>query len=296
MIVMSNGSYGAVPAAVAALLLGGCGGPAGASDGGTSTVAAFYPLGWVAEQVGGERVDVALLTSPGVEPHDLELTPEQVVQVADAGVVVTERGFQPAVDDAVAQEVDGTVVDAADEVDLVATAGGETDPHFWHDPVRMAQLARAVGAAYADIDPEGARTYEAATADVVARLRQLDADYRAALRGCTTTTVVTSHDAFGYLAERYGLTVLPIAGLDAGAEPTPERLAELSDLVRAEGVTTVFTEPLVSPDAGETLASEAGLRVDTLDPIEGVTDETADDDYLSLMRANLAALVEANGC
>jgi len=236
------------------------------------------------------------LHTGGGEQRDVELTPEQVLQVADARAVATERGFQPAVDDAVAQEVDGTVVDAADEVDLVATAGGETDPHFWHDPVRMAQLARAVGAAYADIDSEGARTYEAATAGVVARLRQLDADYRAALRGCTTTTVVTSHDAFGYLAERYGLTVLPIAGLDAGAEPTPERLAELSDLVRAEGVTTVFTEPLVSPDASETLASEAGLRVDTLDPIEGVTDETADDDYLSLMRANLAALVEANGC
>lgn len=293
---MSNRWYAAGLPVAAVLLLGGCGGPAGASDGGTSTVAAFYPLGWVAEQVGGDRVDVALLTSPGVEPHDLELTPEQVVQLADAGVVVTERGFQPAVDDAVAQEFDGTLVDAAAEVDLIATAGGETDPHFWHDPVRMAQLARAVGAAYADNDPDGAEAYQAATADVVARLRRLDADYRAALRDCTTTTVVTSHDAFGYLAERYGLTVLPIAGLDAGAEPSPERLAELSDLVRGEGVTTVFTEPLVSPDVAETLASEAGLRVDTLDPIEGLSDETADEDYLSLMRANLAALVEANGC
>jgi len=295
MIVMSNRRYAVGLAAVAALALGGCGGAAGAS-GGTSTVAAFYPLGWVAEQVGGDRVDVALLTSPGVEPHDLELTPEQVVQLAEAGVVVTERGFQPAVDDAVAQEFDGTLVDAAAEVDLVPTAGGETDPHFWHDPARMAELARAVGAAYADNDPDGAEAYQAATADVVAELRQLDADYRAALRDCTTTTVVTSHDAFGYLTERYGLTVLPIAGLDAGAEPTPERLAELSDLVRGEGVTTVFTEPLVSPDVAETLASESGLRVDTLDPIEGLTDETADEHYLSLMRANLAALVEANGC
>jgi zinc transport system substrate-binding protein len=272
------------------LLLTGCAADDEASGNGasTDTAAAFYPLGWLAEQLGG---DVELLTSPGVEPHDLELSPQQVAQVADADVVLLLGGFQPAVDEAVEQQAGGEVVDVAEVVDLVAD-----DPHFWQDPMRMAAAARAIGDAYLETDPDQADDIEKATDRLVADLKQLDTEFRQGLADCRTTTVVTSHDAFGYLGESYGLELLPIAGLDPGADPSPQRLAELADLVRDRGVTTIFTETLVSPAVAETLADEAGVSVATLDPIEGLTDETADEDYLSLMRANLSALQEANGC
>ena len=276
--------------AATSLLLTGCAAdeePSG-EESSTDTAAAFYPLGWLAERVGG---DVRLLTSPGVEPHDLELSPQQVAQVADADVVLLLGGFQPAVDDAVQQQAAGEVVDVAEVVDLV-----DGDPHFWQDPMRMAAAARAVGDAYLETNPDQADDLQTATDELVADLERLDAEYRKGLADCRTTTVVTSHDAFGYLGESYGLELLPIAGIDPSAEPSPERLAELADLVDERGVTTIFTETLVSPAVAETLADEAGVSVATLDPIEGLTDETADEDYLSLMRANLAALQEANGC
>jgi zinc transport system substrate-binding protein len=278
-----------VALAATTLLLTGCAADdESAGNESTDTAAAFYPLGWLAERVGG---DVQLLTSPGVEPHDLELSPQQVAQVADADVVLVLGGFQPAVDDAVEQQAAGEVVDVAEVVDLVAD-----DPHFWQDPMRMAAAARAVGDAYRDITPDQADGIEKATDRLVADLERLDTEFREGLADCRTTTVVTSHDAFGYLGESYDLELLPIAGLDPSADPSPQRLAELADLVRDRGITTIFTETLVSPAVAETLADEAGVSVATLDPIEGLTDETADEDYLSLMRANLAALQEANGC
>ena len=286
----------ALPAALPAALTGCGSSQDGAGEPGIATVAAFYPLGWVAQRVGGDHVSVELLTGPGVEPHDVELSPQQVAQVADAEMLVVERGFQPAVDDVVEQEADVRVVDAADVVRLVPDAEGGTDPHFWLDPTRMAGFARAVAAGYAEVDPTHAASYRRAADVLAAELRRLDRDYTERLTGCRTDTLVTGHDAFGYLAERYGMTVLPITGVDPGSEPSPERLAELTGLVRTHDVTTVFTETLVSPAVAATLADEAGVEVATLDPIEGLTDATAGEDYLSLMRSNLDTLARANGC
>lgn len=283
------------------LAFAGCGSsdsPDSTDGSAATTVAAFYPLAWVAEQVGADRVEVELLTTPGVEPHDLELSPGQIVAVSDAEVVVLQRGFQPAVDDAVDQGAQGTVVDAAEIVELLPAPEGETgsDPHFWLDPMRMATMAERMAAVYAEADSADADAYAAASDDLVAELERLDADYRDGLADCRTQTVVTSHDAFGYLADRYHLDMLPIAGIDPANEPSPEQLAELVDVVRDKEVTTIFAETLVSPTVAETLADETGLEVATLDPIEGLSDQTTGEDYLSLMRANLAALVRANGC
>jgi len=160
----------------------------------------------------------------------------------------------------------------------------------------MATLAGAVAGSFAEADPVRAESYRRRADLLVGQLKRLDRDYRKALTGCRTDVVVTSHDAFGYLAERYGLTLLPITGIDPGSEPSTQRLAELADLVRRADVTTVFTEALASPAIAQALADEAGVAVATLDPIEGLTDETADEDYLSLMRSNLDALTQANGC
>lgn len=172
---------------------------------------------------------------------------------------------------------------------------GELDPHFWLDPLRLADAGDAIAERLGELDPEAAETFEANAADLRSDLEALDAEFTDGLASCERDLVVVNHDAFGYLT-KYGLEFASIVGLTPDAEPTPAALAELQTLVADEGITTVFAERLASPQAAESLASDTGLTTEVLDPIEGLTDQTADEDYLSLMRTNLATLTAANGC
>jgi zinc transport system substrate-binding protein len=258
-------------------------------------VAAFYPLAWAAEEVGGRRVSVANLTPPGTEPHDLELTPDQRDAIEDADVVlVLGEGFQPAVEDAAAARDAGTV-------ELLRRLGirDTDDPHVWLDPELMARIVDETARALSAADPRGARRYAANAAAVTEQLAALDARYTTGLADCQRRLVVTAHAAFGYLAAAYGLRQEGVAGLAPDAEPNPARLAKLADLVEREGVTTVFTEELVSPDLARTLAREAGgVAVAVLNPLEGLTAKElrAGDDYVTVMDRNLARLRAALGC
>ena len=267
------------------------------SDDGLSVVASFYPLQYVTERIVGDEADVQTLTSPGTEPHDAELSVSQTAEVVDADLVVYLSGFQPSVDDAVEQAEGGEVVDAADVARLLPAAGGdELDPHFWVDPSRLASVAGAVADALSEADPAKADSYAANAAELEKDLLDLDDEISSGLTDCARRTVVASHDAFGYWGERYDLEMYSIAGLSPDSEPSPEHVAELQDLIRAEGITTVFSETLASPKMAQTLSSDLGLSTAVLDPIEGLGDDTADEDYLSLMRQNLAALQQANEC
>jgi zinc transport system substrate-binding protein len=282
----------------------GEGSDSAAAGGRTEVVGAFYPMAWLAERVGGNDVTVSTLTKPGTEPHDLELTPRQVVDVGRAKYVVYVKGIQPAVDDAVEQHAKDHALDAAGVVKtLPATAAepgeeGHTtsyDPHIWLDPSRLATVATTLGDRLAAIDPGHAADYRANATSVAAELTVLDREFRDGLKACARKTIVTSHAAFGYPADRYGLTQIPIAGIDPQSEPSPKRLAELTGEVRANKASTIFTETLVSPKVAQTLATEAGVRTATLDPVEGVAEGTRDD-YLSIMRRNLATLRTALDC
>ena len=282
---------------LAALLLAvpltGCAASA-ADDGRLQVTAGFYPLAWVSERVGGEHVDVTGLTDPGVEPHDIEPTFARTVALARADLVVVEHGLQPAIDEAVAQNAEGRVLDVTDVVQL-REEDGETDPHFWLDPLLLADAADAVAADLAELDPPNAASYAANATALRADLEALDGEFVSGLAECERHVVVSSHDAFGYWG-RYGIEVAPVAGLTPDAEPTPAGLARLQQLIREEGITTVFSERLASPKLTDALARDLGLRTEVLDPVEGPTSEDADENYLSLMRENLTALEEANGC
>jgi zinc transport system substrate-binding protein len=281
---------------------------------GLQVVAAFYPLQFVAQRVAGDHADVVALTKPGSEPHDLELSPVQTATVTSADLVVYERGLQVAVDSAV-EQADGVPTveagsvaglepishDGHDDADHDAPGGeepsdlGDLDPHFWQDPLKVAKVADAVADALARADPEHADDFRANAATLDAELTALDRDYAAGLSGCVRDTVVVSHNAFGYLG-RYGLFIEPISGLSPDAEPTPADLARLQQLIEEDGITTVFGERLVSQKTAQSLADDLDVATEILDPIEGLSPETAEDDYLSLMGANLAALREANQC
>jgi zinc transport system substrate-binding protein len=297
----------AVPTALAlACALGGCGSAAGSGDG-AEVVTSIYPLQYVVERIVGDRVEVANLTQPGQESHDFELGIEQTAMLAEADTVVYLPGFQPAVDEAVAQQEPGHVIEATDHVELRPLDDhahdeeeghaheGDHDPHFWLDPTRLAEVATAVEGSLAELHPEHAEEFADNLRGLTDDLTSLDDEYRTGLADCERNEVVVGHDAFGYL-EKYGLELHPVAGLSPGAEPSPARLAELAEVIEETGVTTVFSEVLASPEMAETIADELGLRTAALDPIEGLAEETADEDYVSLMRRNLAALEEANGC
>jgi zinc transport system substrate-binding protein len=275
--------------------LAGCAEDAG--SGRPQVVASFYPLQYVAERIVGDHAEVTNLTKPGVEPHDLELSPRQTADLAGADVVLHEEGLQPAVDEAVRNDRPAHVVDAAAVVELQSAEGDHgRDPHFWLDPTLLAEVGRAFTKAISEADSAHADAYRAANEKLQADLQALDAQFRAGLAECRSRALVVSHDAFGYLGRRYDLEVHPIAGLSPDAEPSPRHLAELSDLISTDKITTVFSERQASPKLADTLASDLGISTAVLDPIEGLTSSDESEDYLSLMRDNLAAIKKAGGC
>ena len=274
-------------------------------------VAAFYPLQFVAQRVAGDRVTVTSLTQPGAEPHDLELTPRQVASLTTASLVIYEKGFQPAVDEAVVQSENPQVIETTTVVPLLPLAspdgdldhgGGAKDdhsaldPHVWLDPTAVSRIARAVEQRLSTIDPDHAADYGRNADTLVKELDDLDQTFRSGLAHCVRTEFMTTHAAFGYLAERYHLTQIGISGLSPDSEPSPARIAEVQRVARDYGITTVFSETLASPAVAQAVAGDLGLATDVLDPIEGITSQSRGQDYLSVMSANLAALRKAGEC
>jgi zinc transport system substrate-binding protein len=273
-------------AGAAALAAAGCGGSA---DPGASLVAAFHPLAYAMRQVAPAGSEVADLTPPGAEPHDLELSARDVERLRDAELVVyAGGGFQPAVEDAVRSR-DGRSLDVLGEVELLDGDRSEPDPHVWLDPLRYGQIARSIAAALGR--PKAADAF-------AGRLDRLDGELARGLARCQRREIVTSHAAFAYLADRYDLEQVPLVGVSPEAEPDARDIDRLVDEVRRTGATTVFFEPLVSSRLAETVAREAGVSTAVLDPLEGLTPEQEDGgaDYFDVMRQNLAALRAALGC
>jgi zinc transport system substrate-binding protein len=266
-----------------ALVTAGCAGSS-AHSGRTVVVASFYPLAFVAQEVAGPSVDVHNLTPTGSEPHDIELRPRDVALIQDADVVLyLSHGFQPAVERAVA-EARGKRVDA-----LAGARVVDDNPHVWLDPVRFAGVVRRIARALG----------HPTRGDALARrVLALDAEYRRGLAHCTRHEFVTTHEAFGYLAARYGLQQVAITGIDPESEPNARRLRDLAALVRRDHIPTVFFERLVSPKIAQTLAREAGVGTAVLDPIEGLTpaEQRKGENYFTLMRRNLSNLRTALEC
>lgn len=295
------------------------------NDGKLNVTASFYPMQYLAEEIGGDHVSVDTLTKPGVEPHDLELSPKQTASLGESDFILYLKGIQPAVDDAIGQSGVKNTVDAAELTKLEKHGtgvghdhghGGEehadeeehgheeehegegeagADPHIWLDPVKYAEVAEGVGKAMEKADPDHAATYKKNTEALVKKLDGLNTKFEDGLKNTKTKTFITTHSAFGYLAERYGLDQEGIAGIDPESDPSPARIKELQDIAKKDGVSTVFFETLASDKTAKTLANDAGLKTDVLDPLEGITDKSKGDDYIGVMESNLAALQKALG-
>jgi zinc transport system substrate-binding protein len=272
-------------------------GPSGASgDGRPQVVASFYPLAFVAEYVAGDRAAVTNLTPPGAEAHDIEPTSSQVIAISEADLVLyLGGGFQPAIEE-LASDSGEAALDVAEGQELLPPHDGEQqsfDPHIWLDPTRLIPVARSTGDRLAAVAPDDARGFRARADDLAGDLTRLDREFEEGLSDCAGRDFVTSHEAFGYLADRYALEQIGIAGLDPEAEPSPQRIAEVTDFVEEHDVTTIFFEALVSPEVAETIAEETGATTAQLDPLESPPEVG---DYFEAMRGNLDALREALRC
>ena len=275
---------------VGASLLGagaGCRGSGpSSSHGKEKVVAAFYPLAFAAKEIGDGNVDVINLTPAGAEPHDLEVSPRDVADVRTADLVLLlGHGFQPQLEDAAGGGK--KVLKLLDTPGLNRFPNG--DPHVWLDPLRYALIVKRIGTAL----------HASAQAErLVTRLRAVDLEYRRGLAHCARREIVTSHEAFAYLGQRYGLRQIAITGLSPEAEPAPQDLRNVVELVRRTHATTIFFETLVSSRIAETVARETGAKTAVLNPIEGLKpgEEQRGEDYVSIMRSNLAHLRAALGC
>lgn len=282
-----------------ALVASACGGSPSSDDG--AVVATVYPFSFLAGAIGGDDHQVELLVGSGAEPHDVELTSDQVALIKQAQLVFyAGGGFQPAVEAALQGSEVGVDVLAEMQgrgIVLRALDGdehGDLDPHLWLDPILMLEAASVIEDAFSSIDPDGAGRYAQRSSDLADELALLHGFYSEGLdEDCERRQIVVSHGAFGYLADAYGLEQVSISGLSPDAEPTPRRLAEIANLIEEQGVTTVFYERLVSPRVAEALADEAGVDAEVLDPIEGPPE---DGDYFDAMEQNLLALKGALGC
>jgi zinc transport system substrate-binding protein len=265
---------------------------------------AFYPLSFLAQRLAGEGAVLDELTAAGAEPHDLELTPRQVAGLQEADLVLHLAGFQPSVDRAVQQQATGAAFDVSTvtplepgyvplEEGVPEPAEQGLDPHVWLAPLRYAAIADAVADRMAEIRPAQAARFRARAAQLRGKLTELDEQYRTGLSTCDRRQLVTSHNAFGYLASAYDLEQVPIAGFTPDAEPSPHRLAEVAEYAEANEVTTVYFEELVDPSVAAALAREVGAEPAALSPLE-VAPQSGD--YFTGMRANLTALRQGLGC
>ena len=283
-----------------------------AAPGVTKVSVAFYPLEYAATKAGGDKVNVTNLTLPGQEPHDLELTPQQITSLEEADLVVYLKGFQPAVDKAVEQSGAKNKLDLSQAIQLRPAAAdhdhdseagetedhdhGTTDPHFWLDPTLEAKAVNAIADELSKIDAQNKSTYETNAKNVTNDLTALDEEYTSGLKNCQVKTIITTHAAFGYLTERYGLEQIGISGLSPNEQPSPARIAKVQEEAKEHGVTTIFFETLTSDEVAKAIAGDLALKTAVLDPIEGITTESAGQDYPSVMKANLDAIKQANGC
>jgi zinc transport system substrate-binding protein len=288
------------------VFLSGCSASTSTPTQGVQVTASFYPLAAIAEKVGGTGATVVTLTPAGVEPHDYEPTPKDIVNIQTSDIFLTNGGIDAwsrTLDSASAMHVHMqnlidfyTLEEEPAHEDEHETWDG--DPHIWLDPVLTQEMTEHIRDAFIKADPMLTRLYTTNADTLIRELQKIDAEYANGLATCQNRTIVVSHNAFGYLGRRYGIDILPISGLSPEEEPSAKTLAELSRIIKEKNITSVFFETLASPKLAQTLAKETGAMTRTLNPIEGLTTEEQanNEDFLSLMRQNLQNLRTAMSC
>jgi zinc transport system substrate-binding protein len=284
----------ALLAALLAISATACSDDGGADDGRLQVTAAFFPIEEVVRNVGDDIVDLAALVPPGSEAHEYEPTPKQLAELESADVVFYLAGFQPNLENAILGLPDSVEkVDLLDGITLLPD-----DPHVWLAPSNMRTMAATVAMTLERLDPANGEAYEANATRFTAALTSLDESFVAGLAECDTDVLVTGHEAFGYLADAYGLQQVAIAGISPGEEPSAQTLEDVAAIAEANDVTTIFFEENLPDDLARTVADEIGVRTAVLSTLETLSGDEADSGatYVSVMETNLTTLRESLGC
>lgn len=262
-----------------------------------NVVASFYPLYEFSQKVAGDRAEVIRVIPEDTEPHEYEPTPRQIEEIYRADLFIF-NGFGL---DPWAERLQKDLESKGIHVLPMASKMGLTsndDPHFWLDPVLAGHEVELIRDALIAIDPDGRQTYQANAAAALKELQVLDRDFKMGLQSCPTREIVVSHDAYSYLAQRYNLTLFPIAGISPEEEPSPRQLADLVQTVQQKNIKVIFFETLASPRLAETLSRETGAELLVLNPLEGRTaaEVQSGATYFSLMQKNLNEIRMALQC
>lgn len=313
----------AMTALVSAAMLSGCTraaapNPAAKADAMESkkmlkVMASFYPMYDFAAKIGGDKAEVITLVPSGTEPHDWEPAAADIRNLEEADLFIySGAGMEHWVDDVLAS------LDNKDLISVEASKGvalrdghshsheeeegagepeeeGQYDPHVWLSPLNAEKEMDNIKNAYIKADPDNRDYYEANYELYASRFADLNQKFKDTLSSLQNKDIVVSHEAFGYLCDAYGLNQVGIEGLSPDSEPSPAKMAEIIDFVRANHVRVIFFEELVSPKVAETIAKETSSSVQVLNPLEGLSDEELESgaDYFSVMEENLKQLEAA---
>lgn len=266
-------------------------------------IASFYPMYYFATQIAGDKADITNITPSGAEPHDYEPTAQEIVRIEQSNLLILNGGNLEAWGNKIKEELtSSTIVVLAGEnlVSKQLVEDGQTiqDPHVWLSPPLAKQQVENINEGFIKVDPSNTPYYETKAKLLEDKLDALDTEYAKGLAFCTRTDFVTSHAAFGYLADRYHLNQIAIAGVSPEQEPSTQKLTDITNFVKTKGIKYIFFESLVSPKLSETIANETGAQTMILDPIEGISEDDirAGKNYFTQMEMNLKNLELALQC
>ena len=275
------------------------------SSGVLRIVTSFYPLGYIASSIAGDRADVEILTPPGAEPHDFEPTLRDIASLGTADMFLYNgAGFEPWI----SKWSTGSFVRPRVVFDMIAelqkkgvepiSHNGVVDPHVWLDPRFLNEEVTLVRDALIVLDPAFSDTYTERAAQLSAKLLGLDTHIKEGLSVCDLHEIVVSHNAFSYFARAYGFSTIAISGISPDEEPSSKVLSEIISTVRAKKLPTVFFESTVNPKLSEVIAREAGVSTSVLSTLESLSSNEVQsgEDYITLMEKNLTQLHTALLC
>lgn len=264
----------------------------------------FYPLYYFASVIGGDKVNVVNITPAGAEPHDYEPSSQDIIQIMNSKVLFLNGLVEPW-----GQKMQNNLLGKSTRVVTIGSdlmtqtildekGDNSLDPHVWLSPVLAKQIVAKITLELSSTDPINKQYYQENGSNLQVQLNQLDQEYRTSLQNCQTKDIVTSHAAFGYLANTYGLKQISIAGLSPDAEPSLKQLAQITNFAKSNQVKYIFFESLVSPKLANTLAQEVGAQTLVLNPLEGLSqaDLLAGKTYFTEMKNNLQNLRTALQC
>mgnify|MGYP001573711782 CR=1 FL=1 len=271
-----------------------------------NVISTFYPLHDITKKIGGDKIEAGVIVPAGVEPHDYEPSPGDILKLSKAGAFVTMGLEFSGIEDKltginemifIIDSKKGIMLldaEPQDIEDAQKNLNYGKDPHIWLSPNNMIAMSINIRNGLKSIDPKNANVYEHNAQKLIDELKKLDSDYKKELSSCKKNAVITSHRSFAYLGRDYGFRQIGIFGLAPQIEPTPKQIISIKNEAKKNNVTYIFSEELLDPRISETMAKEIGAKILVLDPVEGVKNPS--DDYFSLMRKNLANLRLALGC